>query len=626
MNLKFFLIFLFLIISFSVFSETKYIFSEHPRILATKADFERAAVGVKNDPVLKQWYEKIKKEADKYYKDSPVKYELRDGIRLLSVSREILKKIFIFSFVYNIEKDQKYLDRAWLELENACNFPDWHKVHFLDTAEMTHAMAVGYDWLYYSLTKEQKDIIRKAIIEKGINEYLKSYNAKNKWNKWENNWNFVCNGGIGIGTLAIADEESSYFYKLLPLITESLPFALKQYAPDGAWNESPGYWDYGTYYLVYFIRSLKLSIGTDLDLYKTPGLEKTGDFAMYMSGPGRYSFGFGDGSSNGWVSNPLLWLLAEEYKKPEYAIARRLEADGRATVLDILWYDPKTANKSYNDIKQPLDAMFRRVEVATFRSSWIDHDAVFAGIKGDGFDDRNHTNLDNGTFFIGAFGDVWAIELGADNYNMPAYFSMNPQKTPNRWIYYRMRAEGQNTLVINPDEGPDQIIEANSKIINFQSKDDYGLAVIDMSNIYTDGKNIFRGIKLFDHRSKILLQDEIHLVMPGEIRWFMHTKADIKLEDGGKTAVLSMSKNKNRMLIKLLSPDKDELKFEIMDAVPLSSSPNPSEQNENKGIKKLVIHGKLKKDLVIPVLFIPQKEGDFNNIENPVIIPLKDWK
>ena len=47
-------------------------------------------------------------------------------------------------------------------------FSDWNPSHFLDTGEMTFALAVGYDWLYDQLGEASRAEIRKAIVEKGV--------------------------------------------------------------------------------------------------------------------------------------------------------------------------------------------------------------------------------------------------------------------------------------------------------------------------------------------------------------------------------------------------------------------------------------------------------------------------
>ena len=50
----------------------------------------------------------------------------------------------------------------------AARFSDWNPSHFLDVAEMTFALAVGYDWLYDQLDRASRKEIRTAIVDKGV--------------------------------------------------------------------------------------------------------------------------------------------------------------------------------------------------------------------------------------------------------------------------------------------------------------------------------------------------------------------------------------------------------------------------------------------------------------------------
>ena len=66
--------------------------------------------------------------------------------------------------VYRLDGNKHCVERAWRELEAAANFPDWNPRHFLDTAEMTHAFAIGYDWLYDVWTTQQRKGIDRCIV------------------------------------------------------------------------------------------------------------------------------------------------------------------------------------------------------------------------------------------------------------------------------------------------------------------------------------------------------------------------------------------------------------------------------------------------------------------------------
>jgi len=81
--------------------------------------------------------------------------------------------------------DVKYFNRAEKEMLAVSAFSDWHPEHFLDVAEMTMAVSIGYDWLYNSLSAGSKELIKNAIIEKGLKPSLDPKN--NSWLKVTHN-------------------------------------------------------------------------------------------------------------------------------------------------------------------------------------------------------------------------------------------------------------------------------------------------------------------------------------------------------------------------------------------------------------------------------------------------------
>lgn len=57
-------------------------------------------------------------------------------------------------------------------------YDNWNPEHFLDVAEMTMALSIGYDWLYEVLSPKNRAKIRKAILDKGLKPSMdKRYNG-----------------------------------------------------------------------------------------------------------------------------------------------------------------------------------------------------------------------------------------------------------------------------------------------------------------------------------------------------------------------------------------------------------------------------------------------------------------
>jgi hypothetical protein len=584
---------------------------EHPRLLATRAEFDALRHRLATEPVLAEWYRRLRGDAEKLLSEPPAKYEIPDGLRLLSVSRRVLYRIQLLGLMHQTDRDNRWRDRAWQELSAAAAFPDWNTRHFLDTAEMTHAFAIGYDWFFDEWTVDQRTTLRRAMVEKALQPALDLHRRKSGWTRVRHNWNQVCNGGISMGALALASEEAPLAGELLESALQSIQLPMAEFAPDGAWAEGPGYWNYATSYNVVFLAALESALGTDFGLSQMPGFADAGLFPLYVNGPLDRTFNYADGG-DGAIKAPHLFWLARKFHRPAFAAYQaRLAAPHP---LDLLWFDAALVEKGLKE-SLPLDRHFRDADVVTMRSAWQDRRALFLGFKA-GDNKANHSHLDLGSFVFDALGCRWAMDLGADNYNLPGFFGKQ------RWTYYRLRAEGQNVLVLNPSEGPGQDPAAAGRIERFESGPEKVFAIADLSAAYAkQARSVRRGIALRQRR-ELLVQDEVEAERPIDAWWFMHTPAEIQIAPDGRRAELKQGSE--HLLAELLSPA--DAKFESRPAAPLPGSPNPEGQNANAGIQKLTVHVQTAGALVLLVRLVPQSGDTKNDAAPPFpVLRLAEW-
>ena len=588
---------------------------EHPRLMATEDDFKRIAREKETDEYVKKAFQQVYEEGEKILTQPASKYEIPDGLRLLSTSRRVVDRISTLGFLYRITREERFAARAWQELQTAAQFPDWNPKHFLDVGEMTCGFALGYDWFFDYWNTDQKQIIKSAIIEKGLARALLAYEGlstrdKGWWINVPHNWNQVCNGGIGVGALAIADEEPKLSNAILKQVLEHLPTAMQHFAPDGAWNEGPGYWNYATRYNVAIIASLRSALGEDFGLSAIDGFSKTGLFPLYLNSPVNKSFNYADGGDEGIKGAQLFWL-AKMFNQP--AVAAYLYQFKPADPYAILWYD---AALSKATAQLPPDAYFRDAEVVTLRSKWNDTAAVFVAFKA-GDNKANHSHLDLGSFVLDALGERWILDLGKDNYNVPGYF--NAGKDGKRWTYYRNRAEGHNTLVIHPTAAADQDPLADTKVTSFESKPDGAFGIMDLTPAYaSDASTVTRGIALERKKGAVVIQDHIINRNPADVYWFAHTRATLKPAANKKSMILSQ--HGKQYVATLLAPANAT--FELATAAPLPASPHPSQNNPNNGIQKLSIHIPAVSETRVVVVFHPVGTAAGNAYEKP----LEKWK
>src|SRR5438132_9666258 len=134
---------------------------EHPRLLVLADGFQSAKQTARRDPRAKVYYDQITSDCAKFLNQPPVE---RGGGQMLNASRTALGRITFLAALYRMDGDRRFADRARDEMLAIARFGDWNPSHFLDTAEMTAAIAIGYDWLFDALSAEDRAVIRTAIV------------------------------------------------------------------------------------------------------------------------------------------------------------------------------------------------------------------------------------------------------------------------------------------------------------------------------------------------------------------------------------------------------------------------------------------------------------------------------
>ena len=588
---------------------------EHPRLLFSLEEQAMVQALAKHDPFLARLIAQNQADAIEMLDQPVVRYEIPDGKRLLSQSRKCISRVCTMAMAYRLAGEERFAEAAIQEMLTAANFKDWNPSHFLDAAEMTTALAIGYDWLYKKLDPQQRATIRAAIIQHGLDPGLAIYQRGGGWTNRDNNWNQVCSGGMLLGALAIAEDEPAMAEKVISFALQSIPHGTKVYQSSGAYPEGPSYWQYGTAYTCLTISALQTALGDDFGIRNTDGLAKTGWYRIHTLGPNWEYFNYADGGTKSRPSSAM-FLLARIYDEPTFAWWHRqhltaclsdktppaAEQLDRFFPLEIAWYDPRGEVPS--DKELPRDVMFdSRQDFVTMRSTWKDSDALYVGFKA-GDNRTNHGHLDIGSFVLEADGVRWAIDLGSDDYNMPGYFG------GDRWQYFRLTNHSHNTLVIG---GENQNPSAKCDITSFKVDEERTSAIADMTSAYENqAKSVRRGIEVLKRRA-VHVRDEIKSASES-IRWGMVTAAQIELKDN--QAILRQ--DGKTLLVEILAPA--DAKFTTA-----STKPATKREKQNEGTRLLIceVDGRPADAVAISVLV--QLASDEDRLVELSPKPLSQW-
>ena len=575
--------------------------------MARAEDFARAKRLVGTDPYATSWFRHISRHTEPLMEEPLVGDDVPAS---LGDARAAVGRIWRLAFMYHWTGDARFADRAWEGMAALAALDHWEPDHFLNVGEITAGMAVGYDWCFDHWSTTQRETIRDAIVDHGLEPGLEITADHRWWASAEHNWNTVCNGGLAMGALALAGDPAVHetVTRTIASTRDSIRLPVRNIGRMGGWEEGPVYWGYMARYLVFYLASTLNTLGHTHGLLRDPGIAVTGYFPIYTQGPdGTYNYA---DSSPTTINAPQLFWLAHQFDDHHLA-SRQREVLGRGNpigepyrdrtgvtggandwgICSLLWYRPNLCERS---AELPYDRVFPDVNVGTMRTSWDHARATFLGFKG-GNNQAPHCDLDLGSFVFDALGTRWAEELGGDSYGLDGYFDFAEQ----RWQYYRKRAEGQNTIVINPDAGPDQEIHATAEITRYDASIDASYGIVDISEAYTDHTTAAtRGFALWDDRRCGLIRDELETEAPVDLYWFMHTEANVEIGDG----VASLTRNGEQLTV---YPVESDARLEVTGASPLPTSPNPSGQAANEGVKKVVIMLEAVTDPALTVVLEP---------------------
>ncbi len=513
----------------------------HPRILLFEGEEQQILDLIESDETWKKMNFTILEKSNSIL-GKPVLKRKMIGRRLLSTSSECLRRIFFLSYSYRMTGDERFLKKAEEEMVAVSWFSDWNPSHFLDVAEMTMGLAIGYDWLYADLSESARESIKSAIVMKGLKP--SQNNSYNWFLRSENNWNQVCNAGMTYGALAVQEDYPDLSGEIIDRAFESIPLPMEAYQPDGAYPEGYGYWGYGTNFNVLFLSAIEKALGTDKGLVSTPGFLETADFLKHMITPTGLSFNWSDSGTGTNLNTSMFWF-AQRTKNPSvlWSEKRFLELSDYSKfkgirILPALMIWGKDIPLS--NISEPKEKFWMGQgsnPVAMMRSSWTDPKAIFMGFKA-GSPSVNHGHMDIGSFVMEADGIRWATDLGKQNYESLESLGMKifgKGQDAERWTIFRMNTYSHNVLIVDNEQ---QRVDGYAKIDRYSSADEFMFSISDISTVYDNQLvKATRGVGIIDGKYTII-RDEIEtLDKVTKVRWNMVTSSQVIL--GNKEAILT---------------------------------------------------------------------------------------
>lgn len=604
---------------------------KHPNLFFDERTIAKIKKSILNrDELVMIGYQYHINEADKILKQPLLHYYLDEAnLRIPSIHKFAVQLPSLL-LAYLLTDNIDYANRVVAQMNLFATYPDWGaNRHFLDAGIGGFNFALAYDVLYHYIPDSVKNSWRNVVTSNVLTPAKKQLLNKVWWSTANHNWNGICNGGLIMAALAMFEDNSVEMSEIIALAVNQLPLYLQSFEPDGQSEEGLMYWSYGLMYTNLALESMQRIIGTTFQIDTLPGFHKTPWFPATLSGP-VVSINIGDDPIKENIQPSFFWF-AHKFKDTALAQWQHDVCLKNKFInwFDFLFYDPeflKITSKKGNT--RSLENYVKGIEVMSIRSGW-DSLAAFIAMHG-GDNNANHGHLDAGTFEIHAQGEVWAYgNLGRDDYTYPGYFTKktypgyfdkpDKQSTPGRWHFYRLRAEGKNCLIINPDTRPDQYELSIARFKSVVADSNYTAYTIDLTDCYQrDASNYQRSIGLNKKSKEIIITDSLETYRPSKLWWQLHTKAKIYISPDSKKALLIIGDKK--MLATVLSPA--QATFSELPAKYLPGQQFPLTHNsDNQSFKKLIVEiDKFSKGAIRIAMLPVGKDYSFGTIHHANVV------
>lgn len=537
---------------------------EHPYLFFTNEEKPAILERIHKDPEAEAIMDRLLAESNRYLSTPvpPVPEQPKEqGPQLFDRSGDFATIYYLYrnaaytlAFVYQMTGDDQYARKSFEFAKELCDMPTWvmrlcqfakaykrvspwnvpdDKVVFtfaIVTSDTASMMAAVYDWLYPALTREERDWIRGALLEKAIIQVRGNYEYHWWATAYRCNWCAWCNTGLGLAALTLLTEDPH----LVDIVTESynrISRTLDEIGVDGGWGEGVSYWGQTTRMSILFGDALKRLTNGTYNIYKHQNLVKnTVNFPLYTSIPPHHgSVNFADAGGGRTGAARLYNKLALETGSKEAAWIRENWFNEGDDIFDVIW--PR--HKVKPELPHTTSLHFRTIDWVIMRSDFTDPGKVMVACKAGKNDDPHHGHLDIGQFMVYWQGEGYISDLGHAAYD-ERYFDEEKYDTPHA------ASDGHNLIFVNgerqiPGKRFRQPLDDSigGEIIEFRPGIERDYVLLDLTHAYP-GKELkkWRRHILLEKPDITVVIDEVESVGKStEIEARFHSGCSFEIKD-----------------------------------------------------------------------------------------------
>ena len=399
------------------------------------------------------------------------------------------------------------------------------------TGQVAAALAYTHDLLGDALTDEENRRLTGGMRRRVLLPFLEATRDRSAWwskEETDSNWKIMTCGETGFAICGYASEWSES-REALQNAARGVLETLDRVAPEGDWPEGVGYWMSTLFMGLRFARALRRLTDGAINLMEHPCLQRTGDFALYLTNNrGRvYNFNDNQDSLDYEAPSDCIRLLAAETGRSDWQALGRSYAH---TTLLSLALEPSAGDAAADVRGERCAAAFPRTGVATLRSGW-DRQDTFAGFKC-GPSDVGHSHLDANSFVLESGGEPLLVDSGCWRY---AAVIGSFDFRSLRWNWDGNATIGHSTILVD-GQGQTWGKDYPGQLGALKTGDDWQMISGDASLCYPDLLTQYvRTVTLLSPRH-VIIRDVIRCVGSRHVEWLLHYAGQIR--ENGVSAVV----------------------------------------------------------------------------------------
>ena len=411
--------------------------------------------------------------------------------------------------------------------------PPWFEAHgqhtYYPAGQMASAVALAYDLLHDDLSSDERQLVRRALLERSILPTWREYVLDNRIMANTSNWISHTVAGAIIAGAAIfgdgtADEDQALALPLNGLLMKVEAHMAASFLEDGSYGEGISYLEFDLETLGPMFWAVERAFGHSY--WDSTNVIRSLRYPLHtLAHPISESLDMGD--THPPAGHSIGAIVARSKDPAVRWYGSRFEP---RTIYDFLLFDESVAPQAPSG---PGSRLFNLKGDVVFRTGWDSDAGLLLFRAGPTF---NHNHSDQGSFQFRALGETLVTEAGWSDYYKDPYYDT-----------FFTQAAGHNTLLVDGNPASQDIadtaqfaaLDRHPRITDATLSPFYDAVGSDLTPVYRGRLETYTRRLAYIKPDYLIVFDRVRVRdRPADLTWRLHVPAKngLRVEGTGAAA------------------------------------------------------------------------------------------